>query len=109
MSKDDPKLGRKFDKDKPRWDLLPWHALLKVVEVLTFGARKYAPDNWRYVEGWRERYHSAALRHIVAWSMGERNDPETGIHHLSHAICCLMFLMELDDPPVAQPDRAIGS
>ncbi len=94
----DPSLGRKFDDEKPRWDLLPWRALGDVSAVLTYGARKYASDNWRYVEGWRWRYHSAALRHIAAWALGERLDPESRLPHLAHALCCLLFLADLDRP-----------
>ena len=42
-------VGRKADAGKPRWSLLPWNALGAVVSVLEFGARKYAPGNWRHV------------------------------------------------------------
>ena len=91
-------MGRKDDAEKQRWDLLPWKATADVVKVLTHGAAKYEPDNWRIIDGWRWRYHAAAVRHIAAWTMGERNDPEWDIHHLAHAICCLMFIIELDHP-----------
>lgn len=93
-----PALGRKDDADKARWDLLPWAATRDVVDVLTVGARKYAPNNWRFVDGWRWRYHAAALRHLAAWALGERLDPETGLPHLAHATCCLLFLADLDRP-----------
>ena len=36
-------------------------------------------------------------RHIDAWWQGEQKDPETGEHHLAHAICCGMFLWWFDD------------
>lgn len=62
--------GTKHDADKPRYDLLPPAAIDALVRVLTFGAAKYAPDNWRKVDGWRWRYHAAALRHIFAWGPG---------------------------------------
>lgn len=88
--------GVKADVSKPRWDILPWEAVQAVVEVLTYGAKKYAPDNWRKVEGGRWRYYGAAMRHLVAWWRGERNDPETGMHHLAHAGCCVLFLLALD-------------
>jgi hypothetical protein len=29
--------------------------------------------------------------------MGEINDPETGVNHMAHAICCLMFINDLDN------------
>lgn len=91
--------GVKYDEAKARWDLLPWRATSEVVDVLTYGARKYAPENWRSVDGWRWRYHAAAVRHIAAWALGERTDSESGAHHLAHAACCLLFLIELDTPP----------
>lgn len=92
----DPKLGRKFDKDKDRWELLPMGPVEDVVKVLTLGARKYAPDNWRYVENATDRYYAAALRHIMAWRKGEVRDEETGLPHLAHAMCDLIFLAEFD-------------
>jgi len=88
--------GNKYDADKPRWDLLPHEALRHVVEVLTYGSRKYAPENWRKVEGWQWRYYGACLRHLAAWKLGEKIDKESGKRHLAHAVCCLLFLLELD-------------
>ena len=86
--------GKKYDGDKPRWDLLPLDSVEQVVDVLTYGAKKYAPDNWKIVGDYRRRYYAAAMRHIVAWWRGEIIDPETGMHHLAHAVCCLLFLIE---------------
>lgn len=91
--------GKKYDQGKPQWNLLPWLAVEEVVKVLTFGAKKYAPDNWRRVADARNRYSAAALRHISAFMRGEEQDPETGLHHLAHATCCLLFLLELLDTP----------
>lgn len=92
----DPTLGRKFDAIKDRWDLLPWDAAAEIVKVLTFGARKYAPNNWKYVDQARDRYFAALQRHMSAWWGGERLDPETGLSHLAHAGCCLLFLLSLE-------------
>jgi len=92
-------VGRKDDQEKDRWDLLPDEPVRDIVKVLTFGARKYAPDNWQKVPDWRRRYYAAMQRHFVAWRMGEKNDPESGLPHLAHAGCCLLFLMWLDNQP----------
>jgi len=89
--------GRKDDTGKPRWDLLPWAEVEQVVEVLTVGAVKYEDDNWKYVPHPRRRYFAACIRHILAWWHGEKLDPETGLHHLAHAVCCLLFLMWHDN------------
>lgn len=88
--------GRKDDVGKPRWDLMPPIAEETVIGVLTFGAKKYAPEDWRKVEGWRWRYYRAALGHIKSWWLGEWADGESGAPHLAHAICCLLFLLELE-------------
>ena len=88
------KLGVKHDAEKPRWELLPLAPIEEVVKVLTYGAQKYDDFNWARVENLTDRYYAAAMRHIAAWRQGERNDPETGLHHLAHSMCCLIFLFE---------------
>jgi len=89
--------GRKFDTEKTRYDLIPPLALDAFARVLTFGARKYAPDNWRHVEGRRWRYFSAAMRHLWAWWRGEKTDAETGESHLACAMCCVAFLLDEEE------------
>ncbi len=88
--------GRKFDGGKLQYGLLPPLALKATVEILTFGAEKYEPDNWKHVPDSKRRYFDAMQRHLWAWKEGEQSDPETGKNHLAHAMCCLMFLYEHD-------------
>lgn len=88
--------GRKFDGGKLRYGLTPPLAFAEMVKVLTFGAEKYEPDNWKKVPESKTRYFDALERHVWAWKMGEQIDPESGIHHLAHAMCCLAFLYEHD-------------
>ena len=88
--------GVKYDNGKPQWSLLPFRALTQVVEVLTYGAKKYAPDNWKKVPDARRRYIDAGFRHFTAYASGETHDPETGKHHLAHAICCMLYLVAFD-------------
>jgi hypothetical protein len=76
--------------------LIPPLAELEVAKVLTYGAEKYAPDNWRHVDDHFSRYLSAARRHINMVQLGETHDPETGMHHYAHAICNLLFLLEVN-------------
>ena len=88
--------GRKFDGNKLEFGLLPPLALEATVDVLTFGAQKYERDNWKKVPDAKRRYYDALQRHLWAWKKGEVIDPESGKHHLAHAMCCLMFLYEHD-------------
>ena len=88
--------GVKFDGAKLRWSLLPLRAVEDVVKVLEFGAQKYAPDNWMKVPNARERYWDAAMRHLIEWKAGDKVDGETGISHLAHAVCCLLFMLWFD-------------
>ena len=88
--------GRKFDGGKLQYGLLPPEALKATVEILTFGAQKYEPGNWKKVPDAKRRYFDAMMRHLWAWHSGEQNDDESGKNHLAHAMCCLMFLYEHD-------------
>jgi len=86
----------KADAGKPRYDLLPPGPIHEVVKVLTFGAAKYGPDNWRLcTEPWR--YVRAGLGHIFAHMRGEKLDEESELPHLAHAACCLLFLLGLEE------------
>lgn len=89
--------GFKADSGKPDFSLLPWGPVEDIVRVLTVGAQKYAPDNWQKVPHAERRYLAALLRHVWARAKGERIDPETGLPHLAHAGCCLLFWAWHDD------------
>lgn len=90
-----PVIGVKEHEGKLRWSLLPLDALREVVKVLEFGAKKYSKDNWKKVEGARDLYFDAALRHLTSWYEGEDADQETGLHHLAHAACDVLFLVSM--------------
>jgi len=88
--------GIKYDGEKPDMDLLPPLMELEVAKVLTFGAGKYSAENWRKVPNLKSRYRAAAKRHINAMRRGEVRDPESGLLHAAHAVCCLMFIGEVE-------------
>lgn len=87
--------GVKADGGKPMPSLL--HVSLaksmhSVVNVLTYGAGKYSPDNWRKVE--TVRYVDAFYRHLDKHNRGEVIDAETGEPHLTAVITNLLFILE---------------
>lgn len=87
----DLKEGTKFDGDKLRYDLLHPAAQKGIVEVLTFGAQKYADRNWEKGMKW-SRVIGALKRHLAAIESGEDFDPESGFLHIDHVQCCAHFL-----------------
>lgn len=88
-------VGMKFDSEKVDYTLVDVGADEEFAGVLTFGAIKYEPGNWKKVL--KEKYYGAARRHMVDWKRGILLDPETGnLHHLACAICSLHFLLALD-------------
>lgn len=86
--------GQKHDSGKTQYHLMPVSALETVNRVLMHGAQKYGDGNWRNVENAEQRYYNAAMRHMQAWLNNEETDPESGLPHLAHAVCSLMFLLE---------------
>jgi hypothetical protein len=85
----------KFDTNKLPLNLLSTEAMNQTAAVLAFGAEKYAAHNWRAGFAW-SRPLAAAMRHITAFNDGEDKDPESGLSHLAHAACCIMFLLEFE-------------
>jgi len=96
--------GLKFDSGKPPLHLLSRTALEETAKVMDFGQHKYAAHNWRKGFAW-SRPLSAAQRHILAFQDGEDKDPETGLSHLAHAMCCIMFLLEFEKTHKHLDDR----
>lgn len=82
--------GLKYDQDKVMWHLIPRSLLLGVAKVLTFGAKKYAPNSWQKVEG--ERYYSAMNRHLDDIVSGEYVDSESTLPHAFHFLCNAIFI-----------------
>lgn len=83
----------KKDDGKPDWSLVPFEALEGMVRVLEFGAKKYSRNNWQTNGGFSyRRVLTACIRHLFAYMRGENNDPESGLSHISHAQCNLLFI-----------------
>lgn len=84
----------KYDSGKTDWSLMPFEAVEEINKVLEFGAKKYAAHNWTQGEGFRyTRVLNSLFRHLFAWSRGEDLDPESGLSHLAHAGCNIVFLI----------------
>jgi hypothetical protein len=84
--------GLKHDADKAPLDLMPYCALEEISKALGFGAKKYSRGN--FAKGLEySRLIAAALRHINQFNMGEDLDSESGLSHIAHAGCMVVFLL----------------
>lgn len=84
--------------------LLSSIAVYKIAEVMTYGKKKYTAHNWRGGIAY-SRLIAAAFRHLFAYLGGENTDPESGLSHLAHAVCCLMMLLEQEVTRPEMDDR----
>lgn len=84
----------KYDAGKTDWSLVPWDSVEEIVKVLEFGKVKYAAWNWSHNGGFKYmRVFNSTMRHLLAWARGEDKDPESGLSHISHAACNLLFIL----------------
>lgn len=90
--------GKKYDCGKPRWDLIPFDAVEKIAEVMTWAIERESPapygeGSWKLVSPFRKRYISALMRHLTKYMLGHRYDDESGLLHTAHIATCAIFLV----------------
>ena len=72
----------------------PVPVILEAGLVKLHGDLKYGRYNWRDAGVRGSVYYDACFRHLAAWWEGEDLDPDSGVHHLSHAITGLAVLRD---------------
>lgn len=83
--------GSRDNDGKLQWALVDFPALEPMVQVLEFGAQKYAPHNWK--KGlYTTQIVESLIRHMIAYLNGEDKDPESNLPHTGHIMCNAMFL-----------------
>lgn len=81
---------------KLRWDLLPLAEIEDIVRVYTEGAKKYADNSWQDIPDGFNRYLGATMRHLVAYTKGERFDSDTGCMHLAQVVWNAIAMLYYD-------------
>lgn len=100
-------------KDALGGNKLPMHLFPEVAAAHTVlamldGALKYGRNNFRAIGVRASIYADAAQRHIKAWFEGEDSDPDSGVHHLGHAIACLAIVLDAMAAGKLNDDRNIA-
>ena len=81
---------------KLRWDLLPLAEIEDIVRVYTEGAKKYVENSWQDIPDGFNRYLGATMRHLVAYTKGERFDSDTGCMHLAQVVWNAIAMLYYD-------------
>lgn len=85
--------GMKLDHGKLRYELLPPEALKHLAAVYTFGAAKYAPNNWKTIRDGVKRGVGSLMRHLEAYRAGEYLDPDSGVPHMACIMAQASFIL----------------
>jgi hypothetical protein len=115
--------GLRYNEGKTQWSLLPWDQLESMIKVLEYGAHKYSVfqddkgnlikgkditvadskklklissgrDNWKKGFPINELWDSN-LRHTRSLMTGELLDNESGLPHIGHILCNVVFLSDM--------------
>ena len=84
-------IAMRSNAGKTQWSLVDFEAIKPMVDVLMFGAKKYAPNNWKKGQKYTDMI-DCLLRHVMAIARGENIDPESGLPHIGHVLCNGMFI-----------------
>lgn len=93
----------KFDKGKPRYDLIPPYALEALADLYRIGAEKYGDRNWENGMSWG-RVYKALMSHANKYSKGEIYDDVDGQHHLIACVWNAFTLYEYERRKIGTDD-----
>lgn len=94
-----------FGAKKLPLELVPPAANAFLAAAFANGAAKYGPYNWREAQISSSVYIGAVKRHIDAWWDGEDLAPDSGVHHLAHAMACLAMIADTLASPMLNDNR----
>lgn len=88
---------RDVDAGKPRYDLIPPHALRRVADLYARGASKYGENNWQKGIPTQQMLASA-MRHLEAWRCGEGDED-----HLAAVVWNVLAIMQYEHDGQSTP------
>lgn len=112
MSTIDPQSGAKPTNPKDAIGIrkaplstVPLGVIVEVGTGMLEGSAKYGRHNYRCA-GIRESvYFDATMRHLIAYWEGEDIDPDSGLSHLTKALCSLVVWRDAQVQGMATDDR----
>lgn len=94
---------------KTPFSVIPWTVLSEVGVGMLEGACKYGRHNYREMGVRASVYFDATMRHLVSWWEGEDIDTDSGLSHITKAICSLVVLRDAMIQNKFEDDRAPSS
>jgi hypothetical protein len=99
-----------FGLKKAPLHLVPPSAIRGLAEAFENGAAKYGAFNWREKQISSTVYYAACLRHLTDWY--DRVDagdvaPDSGVHHVKHAMACLAMILDTLDSDKLNDNRPV--
>ncbi|MDQ2066722.1 DUF5664 domain-containing protein [Xinfangfangia sp. CPCC 101601] len=90
---------------KPSLRFVPMAPIYMAGEAMADGAEKYGPFNWREQPVNGSVYFDAAQRHLNQWFHGNDRAEDSNVHHLAHAIACLLIILDAETQGTLNDDR----
>lgn len=101
-------MRRDLQVGKPDYTLLPLEFLKRWADHMTKGAEKYGRNNWRLANSQEElrRFQSSALRHMMQWLDGDRDEDHASAVAFNVAAC--EFVLERLEQDEQVPLASLG-
>lgn len=90
---------------KPGLGNVPPGPLYAEARAFDAGAAKYGAFNWRGIPIKASVYHDACKRHLDQWFHGNDHAADSGVHHLAHAVACLLILLYAEQQQSLKDNR----
>jgi hypothetical protein len=84
---------------------VPMGVIVEMGVGMLEGAAKYGRHNYRCAGVRGSVYFDAAMRHMISWWEGEDLDPDSGLSHITKAMCSLAVLRDAQMQGMVTDDR----
>lgn len=106
MKTEAKEVAERFNEGKPELSFIDLDSMMDTADVFSFGAKKYSRDNWKKGQSLTQVLDSM-MRHIAGLQRGEFFDPESGLPHIGHIGCNMIFVSDTlrNHPELIEDER----